>query len=315
MMERILAAIALSNRDYSSLEEKLIEACQWIEFAGRQHADLVVLPENLGQYYGDGPRHPHPQSFAETVLENWSEAAARLIETARQAQLALVVPVITTVEGKLRNCFFVISNEGNLLGRYDKMFPTPEELAMGIIPGANDQPLIEWQGLRIGGGICFDTCFSDVLLQQAGRGANLFLIPSLWPGGTALHEVARVNSTPIILAYPAWSQIIDATGRTVAATGYRHETLGFGFGSPLCIAPINFDHVALFANLNQNKIVDVQRKYGQNLRIFFDQPNCTFHIESRSPSVTVGQIVKEFELVPFSDYFESCRRCRDSALV
>jgi len=314
MDQRTLAAISLSNRDYPSLDAKLEEAAAWVALAADQGAELVVLPEQLGQFRGDGPTHPHPPSLADTVLEDWQASTASLLDAARKAGVAIVVPVVTYLQQKLRNAFFVVSAEGEVLGSYAKMYPTPDEIDAGVVP-AGDQPLIAWRGLRIGGAICFDTCFHDTFVRQARHGADMFVVPSLWPGGTHLNEVARLHGTPVVLAYPAWSRIIDAAGRTVAEGGYRHETLRFGFGSPIVLATLNFDRVTLYANQNQEKIVQIQRAFGDQVRITFDQPNCTFHLESLSHDVTAKQIVESYGLVPFQAYFEACERRRDQTVA
>ena len=92
-------------------------------------------------------------------------------------------------------------------------------------------------------------------------------------------------------------------GGELAACGYRSETLRAGFGSPIVQATINFDAVTLFADFNQAKLLDVQRHYGTKVRIRFDQPNATFLLESRSPDLTVAEIMREFGLTSRRDYF------------
>src|SRR5690606_34322697 len=139
--------------------------------------------------------------------------------------------------GRIVNCFHVVSKSGEVLGGYEKMRPTLSELdGAGVTAGAAEQPLIPWEGLQMGGAICFDTNFPEVFASQARRGAQLFLAPSLWPGGSALNFYALHHVTPIVLAYPAWSRVIDVTGQELAAGGYRSETLRFGFGTPIALA-------------------------------------------------------------------------------
>ncbi len=48
---------------------------------------------------------------------------------------------------------------------------------------------------------------------------------------------------------------------------------------------------------------NVQRHYGQNVRIRFDQPNCLFTLESRSVDLPVAEVMKQFGLVSRRDYF------------
>lgn len=300
MNTKTFAAIALNNKDYPTFTAKLEEAVRWVDFAARQGADLVVLPEALNLYFGDGDAANIP-SLAETALDDWQVQARPLVESAIRNRVAVTVPVIIREAGRLLNCFYLVDKHGQTLGRYDKQCPTPEELDAGVVAG--NSPLIEWEGIKIGGAICFDCYFPEVFARQADAGAQVFLMPSLTPGGDHLKYNALVNSTPIVLAYPAYSQIIDVDGRELAGGGYRHETLRFGFGSPVILATINFDRVVLFAQHNQTKIVEMQQTYGAKIAVRFDQPNCLFIVESRSPDLTMQEVIKRFDLIEQRRYF------------
>lgn len=300
MNTKTISVIALSNRDFPSFEAKQAEAVQWIEIAAAQGADLAVLPEMINLYRGDGPGNPLALSLEEAALDNWQEQTSQLFDAAQHFGIAVTIPIMIREGSRLANCFFVVSKTGEVIGRYQKIQPTRPELDCGVVPGESN--VFEWEGIRVGGGICFDTNFPRIFDEQARQGAQLFLVPSLWPGGNALNYYALRYSTPIALAYPAWSRIIDITGREVAAGGYRHETLRFGFGAPVYTAVLNFDRVTLHGDYNQTRIVEIQKAYGRDVHIEFDQQNCLFFLESQSTKVTVAQIMKEFDLISYHDY-------------
>src|ERR1043166_1104923 len=239
MNTKTISVIALSNCEFPNFEAKQGEAVQWIEIAAGQGADLAVLPEMMNFYRGDGVGNPLALSFDEAALDNWQQQTSMLFDAATRFHIAVTIPVLIREGSHLANCFFVVSKAGKVIGRYQKTQPTQTELDRGVVPGKPS--VFEWEGLRVGGGICFDTNFSRVFDEQVRLGAQLFLVPSLWPGGSALNYYALRYSTPVALAYPAWSRIIDITGREVAAGGYRHETLRFGFGAPVYTATLNFD--------------------------------------------------------------------------
>jgi predicted amidohydrolase len=306
MNEKTIAAVALSNRDFPTLAGKLDEAARWVEHAGRNGAELVVLPEALNLYRADGPENPDALSIAETALDHWQQQTAVLWDAAARGGTAVVISAFVREHDAVRNSLFLVSPEGAVLGRYDKLCPTLDELEEGVLPGT-ELPLIAWDGLLVGGAICFDTQFADVFCSQAQRGADLFVVPSLWPGGDALNHHALTLSTPIALAYPAWSRIIDITGSEVAGAGYRYETLRFGFGTPVAAAAINFDRAAFHAASVQTKVVDIERHYGAQIRVQFDQQNCTFFIESRAESLPLATVIAEYELELHNDYLTRCR--------
>jgi predicted amidohydrolase len=303
MHEKIIASVALNNSDYVSLEAKLMEAVRWVDFAAKQGAELVVLPEALNLFRGDGRAD---LSFREMALRDWRKQTDPLFECARRNRIALTVPTINDEgSGTMVNCFHLVSREGDVLGCYEKRCPTPEEIRDGVRPGRRGN-LIDWDGIRIGGAICFDCYFPEVFTQQADEGAQIFLMPSLTPGGAHLSYYAMRLGVPIAMAYPALSRIIDLDGRDISSAGYRHETLRFGFGAPVAFATLNFDRAVLFASGNQEKIVGLQEKYGPAISVKFDQDNCTFILESRDPKLAIESLIDQHALVPQRKYFREC---------
>ena len=47
---------------------------------------------------------------------------------------------------------------------------------------------------------------------------------------------------------------------------------------------------------------DIQGRYGSKVRVRFDQPSCVFLLESRSPDLTVAELMREFDLISRRDY-------------
>jgi len=298
MNEKIIAAIALRDNGYPDFAATLAEAAQWVEFAAAQGANLAVLPETINLYHRASASTP----FSEFALDDWQHATAELQERAVKCGISLILPLLVRENGVLANRFYVLSNDGRILGYYQKRVPAPGEQNEGIQVGKS-RP-VTWEGLKIGGAICFDVYYPhSVFDSQIEEGADLFVIPSLTPAGSLLDVYALTYGVPIILAYPGWSRILDRDGSELAAGGYRWETLRFGFASPVIQATVNFDSVTLFADLNQEKMRDVQRHYGHNVQIRFDQPNCLFTLESRSAELSVTEVIHQFGLISRRDYF------------
>jgi hypothetical protein len=298
MNEKTIATVALREGGFSNLQEILHEAARWVEVAASQGANLAVLPETINLLYRKDSSRP----LAEFAIENWKQETAILCERAARCGIALVLPLLVQDGKVLANRFYVFSKDGTPLGFYQKRVPAPGEKAAGIKP-ANTHP-IHWEGLKIGGAVCFDVYYPQFVFDpQVASGADLFVIPSLTPAGSVLDFCALTYGVPFVLAYSAWSRILDRDGTELAAGGYRSETLRFGFGSPVLQATINFDAVTLFADYNQEKMRDVQRHYGQKVRIRFNQPNCLFTLESRSADLSVDEVIQQFGLISRRDYF------------
>lgn len=312
MNPRTISVIALSSADYPSLVAKLEEAVRWVHVAARQGAELVVLPECLNYYYGDGYAHPNPPTIAGSAFDDWRGATSVLIEAAMQRKIWLVIPVLHRDAKGLWNSFFLISPEGEAVWRYDKVSPTPGELDQGVQIGVPSY--YDWQGVRLGGAICFDTCFPENLEYWASHDVQLGIVASLWPGGSQLNNFCKIHAARVALSYPAWSRIIDIDGLEVVEGGYRHETLRFGFGAPVYTATLNFDRLSLYGGLNQEKMIAVTEKYGKRVRMTFDQGNCLWFLESRDAGLHEQELLREFDLITARDYFADyakrlCKKC------
>lgn len=298
---RTISVVALSNADYPSLSAKLAEASRWMTVAAEDGADLVVLPECLNTYYGDGFGSRQPPPVTEHAFDDWRQETSLLIETAQRENLWVVIPVIHRDDRGLWNSFFLVSPQGEAVWRYDKVSPTDGELDAGILPGRAS--FYDWRGVRLGGAICFDTCFPENLNRWAAENVQLGLVPSLWPGGSQLNHFCKIHASRVALSYPAWSRIIDVDGLEAAEGGYRNETLRFGFGVPVYTASLNFDRLTLYGAKNQDKMTDLVEKYGKRVRVVYDQGNCLWFLESRDPALNESDLQQEYGLITASEYF------------
>jgi hypothetical protein len=298
MNEKTIATIALRDVGFADLEAVLREAAHWVEVAAVQGADLAVLPETINLLHGD----TSTGALEEFALQGWRTETALLCEGAAKHGISLVLPLLVRDNEELANRFYLLARDGSELGFYQKRVPAVGERLAGIKPATT--PPLQWEGLTVGGAICIDVYFPQHVIEpQMKAGADLFIVPSMTPAGTFLDSCAVSYGVPFVLAYSPWSRILDRDGKELAAGGLRSETLRAGYGLPLQQATINFDAVSLFADFNQEKIKNVQRHYGEKVRIRFDQLNCLFVLESRSADLSIDNVMREFGLVSRRDYF------------
>jgi len=297
---KTISVIALSSRDYADLPAKLREAVHWMECACLQGADLVVFPETLNVYKGDGPGNPNALSYEEAALDDWEAGTRFLREAAVRLKVAVVLPLLIREDAGLANVFFLISKEGRILGRYQKMRPTEGELAAGVVPGA--ACLMDWEGIPVAGAICFDTNFLETFDLHARMGARLFLIPSLWNGGPWLDGIAARFTVPMAVAYPAWSKIVDLDGSVLASGGYRQETLRFGYGAPVYTASLNFNREVFHLNEQADRMTEIRLRYQNAVRVKLLHEQGAFSVESLSFDLPISKIIQEYGLTTFRDY-------------
>ena len=298
MNEKTIATVALRDSSFADLEAVLKEAAHWVEVAAAQGADLAVLPETINLLHGN----TRTGALEEFAVQDWRTETALLCEAAAKRGISLVLPLLVRDNEELANRFYLLSRDGSELGFYQKRVPAVGERLAGIKPAAT--PPLQWEGLTVGGAICIDVYFPHHVIEpQMMAGADLFIVPSMTPAGALLDSCAVCYGVPFVLAYSPWSRILDRDGKELVAGGLRSETLRAGYGMPLQQATINFDAVSLFADFNQEKVRDVQRRYGDEVRFRFDQSNCLFVLESRSADLSVGDIMREFGLISRRDYF------------
>jgi predicted amidohydrolase len=307
--EKTVAAIALPDGVFASFQETLQEAVRSLTLAAAQGADLAVLPETINLLH----RTSRPAPLEELALPDWREATSMVCEAASRLKIALVLPLLVREGANLVNRFYLLSKDGDSPGFYQKRVPALGEQAAGVRCGSSTP--IHWEGLKVGGAICIDLYYPEIVFApQLKDGVDLFVIPSLTPGGALLDACALSCGVPVILAYSPWSRILDRDGTQLAAGGYRAETLRMGYGSPVLLATINFDAVTLFADFNQEKMRDIAAHYGRRVRIRFSQHNCIFTLESRSPDLSVEEVMRQFGLVSRRDYLARLEAGADSRI-
>ncbi|MAE63999.1 MAG: hypothetical protein CMJ18_06965 [Phycisphaeraceae bacterium] len=311
MNRKRIAAVSLSYEDFPSFDAKLEEAARLVSLAARRGATLVVLPEVLNQWRGDGPDHPDPLSIHEMVLDDWKTSCRRLLDAAVDHGVTLTVPIYVRDDAVIYNVFYLVDGTGTVLGRYEKEHPTCGEIDHGVIPGRNPG-LMQWDGLWVGGAICYDMNFPELFARQRDEGVDLFICPSLFPGGNLLNYYAHVHEVPIVLAYPAWSRIIDPIGEEIVEGGLRHETLRWGSGSPVYIADINFDYEVVM-DCSREIVLEIERKYAGRIGVRLHQHNCVYHVESLTDDLTAREVLDEFGLSTRRESLQDGMRRIDAA--
>ncbi len=272
------------------------EAERFITRAARMGADLVAFPEVYPQLATTDPYH-HAEPAAGGTLD-------RVRELARRERVHIVWPrVECDAERGLRNASILVDRGGEVLGRYDKMFPTVGEMDKGVIPGTAVRTM-ETDFGRVGLLICFDLNFVEVRGPLAEAAPDLVVFSSMYRGGIQARHLAFETGAFVVTAISAeLGQVIDRCGRVMAESTY--ETLA--------IAPINTNSVALHMDFNWDKMDAMLAKYPRELRFDYHTREGYYVLESTTER-DVREYVGEFELESARAYFERSRRRREEAL-
>ncbi|MCE5238986.1 carbon-nitrogen hydrolase family protein [bacterium] len=275
--------------------------------AGRARPDLVVFPEGL--------------NCRGHTRELWWEVAepipgptfAAVAEVAAELGCFVVLPLIEHAGTHLLNTAAFIGRDGGLVGKYHKIMPTMMELEFGVRPGT-EAPAFTLDFGRVGAAICFDIHYDHVGRMLADSGCELVCFVAQTRGGDRLLHWVRDYGYYIATSYPEMSYLVDMAGRFLGQTGWEMDQVRAGLVPPICSAVINMDRMLFHLAGNQDKFPEILKKYGPGVEIEIHYPEAHCTIASLMDDVTVEDLVAEFELEPWVDYLNRCRRVREEHL-
>lgn len=183
----LLAAIFLTGSfGANSSEEKLkVATCQFpvsgdiqsnadyikrfIKEAALNKADIVHFSEAALSGY---PPKDVP-SFQNFDWAGLRDETNQIISLARQQSIWVVLGSAHYIseDEKPLNCLYIISNEGKIVGRYDKSMLTGGDLKF-YTPG-NHIEVHELKGFKLGFLICYDSCFPEMYNIYRHKGVQI----------------------------------------------------------------------------------------------------------------------------------------------
>ncbi|MEM2936608.1 MAG: carbon-nitrogen hydrolase family protein, partial [Candidatus Bathyarchaeia archaeon] len=199
----------------------------------------------------------------------------------------------------------LIDRQGRPMGSYHKMHPTISEIETGVTPGT-EPTVFQTDFGRVGCAICFDLNFRDVIQGLAANGAEIVFFPSMYQGGLQLSIWAFEFGVYMVSAHDGdGSMIVNPLGRIlVQSSAYE----------PIISRTINLDYEILHIDYNNAKWEKIKGKYGPDVEIEVATPEAVFLLTSHLPTISVDQIIHEFQLETREQYFNRALGIRARAL-
>lgn len=303
-MARWLTVASLSFPGGSGKGEERVasareEALKWIDRAAQRKPDLIVLPETFAALGLSGEEWLRT---AEPVPGPTTEALA---QKARQYCTYILCPLVQREGDRFYNAAVLLGRRGEVVGIYHKMFPTLNEISVGITPGHH---AVVWETDfgRVGCAICFDLNFSEVIQGLAANAVELVLFPSMYRGGLQTQIWSHDFSVYFVSATPGeGSVIVNPLGRLLGASSHYERILVRRLNLDCFVGHIDYNHLRWEA---------IWEKYGPGIEIEVASPEAKFLLTSHLPDRTAKEIAQEFELLSLQDYFLRARRTRQEAL-
>ena len=156
--------------------------------------------------------------------------------------------------------------------------------------------------------ICFDLNFDELRLRYAEQKPDLLLFSSRYHGGMKQLFWAYSCNAHLIGAVGGPSRpgsIIAPNGRILAETTEYTHTL---------TERLNLDCEQVHLDFNFEKLAELKRKYGEEVRIDDTGHLGSVLVSSLSPERTVSDFLREFEIEPLGEYLKRAETFRNQYL-
>jgi predicted amidohydrolase len=273
----------LSRHQGNDLLEPTIERLNQARFF---HPDIVCLPEVFSNRNAESVPGPVTEKLAA-----WARANSSYV----------IFGLRTKKGGRDFNSAILLDRQGKVIGQYDKMHPTEDEMQGGITPGADTgPPVFRTDFGTIGILICFDVNWREAWQHLKQNGAQIVFWPSAYPAARQLPALALSNEIYVVSSTMAGrASIYDITGEVLASTGAHQEWVG---------ASIPLGKRLFETDYNAAKIPDLQRDYGSKVQVVWDHDSDWITLASLDPHLTVDDLIAKYRLVPLRQYIARATR-------
>jgi hypothetical protein len=258
--------------------------------------DLIVVPEAC-----DRPGGLSPEKLLQYYQVRKDQVQNFFAQVAKENDCYIVYSAYRLMpDDTKRNSSVLIDRTGNIAGIYNKNHPAIGEIEKGTLCG-RDAPIIDCDFGRVAMAICFDLNFDELRLGYAKAKPDLIIFSSMYHGGLMQAYWAyscRCHFVGAIAGRGTFSEIRNPLGQVVAST-----TNYFDFA----VATVNLDCALVHLDYNWDRLRKLKAKYGPKVKI--SDPGClgSVLVCSEHETITVEQMIKEFEIELLDDYFTRAR--------
>jgi beta-ureidopropionase len=264
-------------------ENDLNAVIQTMERTSSYKPDIITIPE----VFANQP---------ETAQELSGPISTTFGNYAKKHSCYIIGGFYTKRQDKIYNSAVLIDRKGDIAGIYDKIYPTEGECDKGVTPGDPKPKVFQTDFGKIGLLICFDINWPDAWKGLRENGAEIVFWPSAYPNPTLLScQAATFGYYVVGNSRINPSYIFDGTGELISMSG-RYE--------PWAFARLNLEKIFCEIDFHVKKIKEIRKKYGRKVEIVYYHDNDWVTIESRSPDLTIKQLIDEYGLVSRWDYIK-----------
>ncbi len=288
---RIVRVVTVSQALLRESDDLLEETMARLNQAAVFKPDIACLPE----LFSRRPPEPVPGPVTEK-LAAWALGHSSYV----------VFGLKTRVGGRVYNSALLIDRKGQIVGQYNKIHPTEEELKEGTTPGDDvEPPVFETDFGTIGIQICFDINWRDTWKRLKQKGAKIVFFPSAYPAAQQLPALALLNQYYVVAsAMNGSSKIYDITGELLASSGKYQQWAG----AELPVGKRLFE-----IDYNTEKAREIQQKYGSKVEVVWFHDSDWLTLASLDPDLTVEDLISAYGLTPLDEYIARATKAINKA--
>ncbi|MFA5264437.1 MAG: carbon-nitrogen hydrolase family protein [Opitutaceae bacterium] len=206
-----VGSVSLRPRDTANKEANLNVFLQALDEIAKDRPDIVCLGEAI-------PVVGNSETSVGAAEEIPGPITSRLGERARQHRMYIVAGLFEREGQAVYNTAVLIDRQGNVVGKYRKVYLPREETDAGLTPGMA-YPVFTTDFGKIGIMICWDAEYVDPARALAVQGAEIIFVPAA--GGYLIQLQARALENHVYLVssgYDVETAIINPQGEVLHAT-------------------------------------------------------------------------------------------------
>jgi predicted amidohydrolase len=256
--------------------------------------DIIVLPEVC-----DRPAALGKAERLAYYRERGDKVQQYLQRVARENRCYIAYPSHSFYsEDAMVNCCRMIDRQGNVIGQYDKNFPTIQEcLDNGVKSGA-EATIFDCDFGRVGAAICFDLNFDEYRAKLKAAKPDLIVFCSNFHGGILQNYFAYDTQSYLACAIGFAripGGIISPVGERIAET-----TTYYNFVTEI----INLDYAVCHLDCNMAKIQAAREKYGSKIKLCDPGHLGAVLLTSETDEFTIQDVINEFDIELLDSYLE-----------
>lgn len=283
--------------------EKMIDhwrtALEWI---WPHEPDLLVLPEACDRFPAFSPERK-----MEYFRHRGDQIRDHFADEARKHHANIAYSAARELrDGTWRNRTEIIDREGNTVGVYDKNHLTRGEYEnSGLLFGV-DAPLIQCDFGTVACAICFDLNFEELRKRYKPQRPDLIAFSSMYHGGFVQRTWAYDCQAYFVGAVAGIQcDVLSPQGESLASSSCYH---------PFVNARINLDRELIHLDYNGEKLLNAQKKYKSKIEAYCPNGLGSVLLTSETDEFTVKDVIKEFDMITWRDYYADSLKHREEHL-